>query len=435
MTPNNQLDVDSRFRRLVEAVKLVWASTFFREAKELPEDRAQVGRRREDGGHRPGGGRARHGERFYPNVSGVARSYNYYPTGNAQPGRTAWRASRSASARRSWTASRAGATRPPTRKAPPPYNSIGELLDATQREFWAVNMGTGPLRPGQETEHLVRCSLADAEADGTPALRRLDLRPECAADRPRHRAKRAAPRSTSRRSSSYNQLSAQRHRATAPRRVRGRGWASRWRSSSPSPSSRGRRGAVRVPAGAAAGGGSRGGRRRRRRARGTGRAGRLAARPRQRRRTTRSSTSSTSSRRRSTSAATRRDRQGARGDQRRDCCAMGDRYLLIGFGRWGTSDQWGGVPVRLGPDLRRPGHRRGLDLWAARGPLAGLALLPQPDELLGALLLARRHRRAAEVDWAWLDAPAGRRRDPVPASRAGWPRRCPSGSTAGPDGG
>jgi hypothetical protein len=52
-------------------------------------------------------------------------------------------------------------------KAPPPYNSIGELLDATQREFWAVNMGQAPYDPGKETEHLVHCSLADAEGDDT----------------------------------------------------------------------------------------------------------------------------------------------------------------------------------------------------------------------------------------------------------------------------
>src|SRR3954447_16600963 len=34
MIPNNQLDADTRFRRLVEAIKFVWASTFFREARD-----------------------------------------------------------------------------------------------------------------------------------------------------------------------------------------------------------------------------------------------------------------------------------------------------------------------------------------------------------------------------------------------------------------
>jgi hypothetical protein len=166
MTPNNQLDVDSRFRRLVEAVKLVWASTYFRTAKSyLKTVRGAVGDEKMAVIVQEVVG-ARHGERFYPNVSGVTRSFNYYPSGHARPeggvaalalglgktiveGESCWNYS------------------PAYPKAPPPYNSIGELLDETQREFWAVNMGRAPYDPGKETEHLVRCSLADAEADDT----------------------------------------------------------------------------------------------------------------------------------------------------------------------------------------------------------------------------------------------------------------------------
>jgi hypothetical protein len=166
MTPNNQLDVDSRFRRLVEAVKLVWASTYFREAKSyLKTVREAVGDEKMAVIVQEVVG-ARHGERFYPNVSGVGRSYNYYPSGHARPedgvaslalglGKTI------VDGEPCWNYS------PAYPKAPPPYNSIGELLDATQREFWAVNMGQAPYNPGKETEHLVHCSLAEAEADDT----------------------------------------------------------------------------------------------------------------------------------------------------------------------------------------------------------------------------------------------------------------------------
>jgi hypothetical protein len=166
MTPNNQLDVDSRFRRLVEAVKLVWASTFFREARaylktvrrESADEKMAVIVQQVVG--------ARHDDRFYPDVSGVARSYNFYPSGHARPedgvaslalglGRTI------VDGEPCWTFS------PAYPKAPPPYNSIGELLDATQREFWAVNMGRAPYDPGAETEYLLHCPLADAEADDT----------------------------------------------------------------------------------------------------------------------------------------------------------------------------------------------------------------------------------------------------------------------------
>jgi hypothetical protein len=166
MTPNNQLDVDSRFRRLVEAVKLVWASTFFQDARSYlktvrhtsADERMAVIIQQVVG--------VRHGDRFYPDVSGVARSYNFYPAGHASPedgvaslalglGKTI------VDGEPCWTFS------PAYPKAPPPYNSIGELLDATQREFWAVNMGRAPYDPSAEAEYLVHRPLADAESDDT----------------------------------------------------------------------------------------------------------------------------------------------------------------------------------------------------------------------------------------------------------------------------
>ena len=60
----------------------------------------------------------------------------------------------------SWTFS------PAYPKKPPPFGSVQELLNGTQTEFWAVNMGKPPAYdPVSETEYLVRCDLADAEAD------------------------------------------------------------------------------------------------------------------------------------------------------------------------------------------------------------------------------------------------------------------------------
>ncbi len=83
MVPNNQLDGDSRFRRLAEAIKCVYASTFFRDAREYirttgsdPRDEKMAVIIQEIVG-------LRHGDRFYPDISGVARSYNYYPFGSA----------------------------------------------------------------------------------------------------------------------------------------------------------------------------------------------------------------------------------------------------------------------------------------------------------------------------------------------------------------
>jgi len=167
MTPNNQFDVDSRFRKLIEAIKFVYASTYFAEARsyrktvEQPESSEKmaviiqevVGRR--------------HSDRYYPNLSGVARSYNFYPTGKSKPqdgvvdlalglgkqivdGGAAWSYS------------------PAFPKAPRPFNNIGDMLKSTQTGFWAVYMGPMTMYdPLQEAEYLVNRELADAEYDDT----------------------------------------------------------------------------------------------------------------------------------------------------------------------------------------------------------------------------------------------------------------------------
>lgn len=166
MIPNNQADPDIRFGRLVEAIKFVYASTFFREAREyirttsvraIQEKMAVliqevVGTRR--------------GDRFYPVISGVARSYNFYPIAPARPedgvatlalglGKTI------VDGDIGWTYS------PAHPKKPPPFASMEQMIKSTQTEFWAVNMGRPPAYdPTSETEYLVRANLSDAERDG-----------------------------------------------------------------------------------------------------------------------------------------------------------------------------------------------------------------------------------------------------------------------------
>jgi len=181
MIPNNQPDADTRFRKLAEAVKLVYASTFFQSAQ---------GYRRATGQGEQGEKMAviiqevvgrRHGDRFYPDVSGVGRSYNFYPTGAARPdegvvslalglGKTI------VDGGQCWSYSPAHPT------APPPYASAGDLLDNSQTSFWAINMGRPPeYNPIAETEYLLRGSLSDAEADGV--LRHLASTYDARSDR------------------------------------------------------------------------------------------------------------------------------------------------------------------------------------------------------------------------------------------------------------
>jgi hypothetical protein len=169
MIPNDQPDADTRFQRLMEAVKFVYASTYFAEARRYRRA-AAVGREEKMAVLIQEVIGDRHDERFYPTVSGVAKSYNFYPVGSARRedgvvhlalglGKTI------VDGGRCWVYA-------PTRPGvTPPYASVGELLDSVQREFWAVRMGAPPVfDPTTEDEFLVRATLDDAEYDGTLRL-------------------------------------------------------------------------------------------------------------------------------------------------------------------------------------------------------------------------------------------------------------------------
>jgi hypothetical protein len=170
MIPNNEASPDVRFRKLSQAIKLVYASPFLRHARrslrafgaEPAEEKMavvlqEVVGRRFDG-------------RFYPQISGVARSFNFYPQGRARPedgvvdlalglGRTI------VDGGLCWTYV------PRYPRLRPPFSNAAEMLESTQTRFWAVNMGRPPAYdPTRETEYLVEAGLAEAESDGTLTL-------------------------------------------------------------------------------------------------------------------------------------------------------------------------------------------------------------------------------------------------------------------------
>ena len=166
MIPHHHEDPDHRFRALTEAIKFVYASTFFRDAKNYikttkqnpdQEKMAIIIQKVVGFGFN---------SRFYPIVSGVVRSYNFYRSGNAKPedgivslalglGKTVVEGGKC------WTYS------PTFPKAVPPYKSIKAMLSGTQNTFWAVNLGHAAYDPIKETEYLLQCSLEEAEKDGT----------------------------------------------------------------------------------------------------------------------------------------------------------------------------------------------------------------------------------------------------------------------------
>jgi len=192
MIPNNQPAADARYSRLVEAVKFVCASTFFSQSRSyLKSIERDVGDEKmavivqEIVGQRCD-------QRFYPGLSGVARSYNYYPTGNAtsEDGVVSLAlglGKQIVDGGLSWTYC------PARPKAPPPFNDIGDLLKNSQTRFWAVNMGSPPLPdPIKETEYMVEADLENAEYDGTLEL--LASTYDAGADRLRPGLSGAGPR-------------------------------------------------------------------------------------------------------------------------------------------------------------------------------------------------------------------------------------------------
>jgi len=181
MIPNNQPGSDVRFQKMVEAIKLVYASTFFKSAREYiratgsrPEEEKMAVVIQEVVGRR-------FGDRFYPQISGVARSYNFYPVGHTEReegvvslalglGKTI------VDGGNCWTYS------PARPNVGPPFNSLHEFLKQTQTQFWAVNMGKPPAYdPIRETEYLFNATLLDAESDDT--LRQLASTYDAGSDR------------------------------------------------------------------------------------------------------------------------------------------------------------------------------------------------------------------------------------------------------------
>ena len=167
LIPNSEENDEARYRRLSGAVKLAWASTFFesavvsRRACGLADDAEKMAVIIQEVTGK------RYDNRFYPTISGLARSYNHYPVpGNKREdgvvtvalglGKTI------TDGDHVWSYS------PYRPTAPPPFKNTGDLLSYSQNSFWAVNVGEPPPPdPVRETACLVRSGLSDAESDGT----------------------------------------------------------------------------------------------------------------------------------------------------------------------------------------------------------------------------------------------------------------------------
>ncbi len=161
MLPNDHPNLERRLAQLAAAIRRVYASTFSHRAKaylratpyRLEEEKMAVLVQQVVG--------ERHGSRYYPDFSGVARSHNYYPTAplTAEDGVAA------VALGMGRTVVEGGKSllfcpRDPRHLVH--FSTVEDILAHSQREFWALELDTG-----EETMRESRFGLEAAEADGT----------------------------------------------------------------------------------------------------------------------------------------------------------------------------------------------------------------------------------------------------------------------------
>ncbi|MGB8724252.1 MAG: PEP/pyruvate-binding domain-containing protein [Terriglobales bacterium] len=165
MLGNQQANADDRLAALSEAIRRVYASTFSRHAKayvratpyRLEEEKMAVILQRVVG--------TRHGERFYPDFSGVVRSHNFYPVppmsfedGIAAVALGLGRAVVDGGKCLTFC--------PRYPRNLVQFYSVEDILANSQSDFWALELnGSAEDRPGHWQER--RFGLDAAESDGT----------------------------------------------------------------------------------------------------------------------------------------------------------------------------------------------------------------------------------------------------------------------------
>lgn len=85
MVPNNHPDLETRLEELMSAIKQVWASTFYQAPKAFSRRVSQRTDEEKMGVLVQQVVGEDYGGFFYPAISGVAQSYNYYPFGRMKP--------------------------------------------------------------------------------------------------------------------------------------------------------------------------------------------------------------------------------------------------------------------------------------------------------------------------------------------------------------
>jgi len=170
MIANNNDDVETRLLRLQEAIKLVFASTYHRSSKayvtatanSIEEERMAVVIQELVGREINGN--------FYPHISGAARSRNHYPVDplKAEDGIAAVCIGLGRQVASGEKCLRFSPGQP---KRIHQFHSTNSMLDTSQTTFWAIPMGdSGAPLSTEESENLIQLTLTEAEEDGRLSL-------------------------------------------------------------------------------------------------------------------------------------------------------------------------------------------------------------------------------------------------------------------------
>ena len=167
MLPNDDTDPTRRLRRLLDAVKAVYVSMFRQRSKRylhaspyrLEEEKMAVIIQKLSG--------MRHGDRFYPDVAGVARSHNFYPIApiTAEDGVAAVALGLGATVVDGEACFRFCPSYP---QQVVQFSSVDDMVANSQRSFYALQLGEGESEEaGSSRFELQQFGLESAEADGS----------------------------------------------------------------------------------------------------------------------------------------------------------------------------------------------------------------------------------------------------------------------------
>jgi hypothetical protein len=169
MLPNNHPSLDIRLAQLLEAIKVVYASTLFETARDylettpfrIEEELMAVLIQRLVG--------SRHGDRFYPTFSGVASSYNFYPFGDMRPedGVAQVALGLGKTVVEGFEALRFCPKQP---QILPQFSAVKDILRNAQRRFYALDMSRNDVIPGVQVDaNLLHEEIIEAVRDGAAA--------------------------------------------------------------------------------------------------------------------------------------------------------------------------------------------------------------------------------------------------------------------------